>query len=815
MKDFRASVTTAAACAAALVVLVSAHFPTVAARVADAGDRGAGTGAQAGRQGFDAARLARLDGVLTAAIADHEMPGAVVVVGRGDEVVYEKAFGSRAIEPAVEPMTTDTIFDLASLTKVVATTTAVMQLVENGQVRLNDPVAKFIPEFGKYGKARISIQALLTHTSGLRPDLDLGDPWVGYDEAIALAAEEVPAPNPGFVYSDINFFLLAEVVSRVSGEPFDAYVQTHIFQPLGMRDTTFKPAASLIPRIAPTQRCTMYGWPCEGPDMRMLRGVVHDPTARRMGGVAGHAGLFSTAADLTIFARMLLDGGAVNGARVLAPLTIARMTSPATPAGVDAVRGLGWDIDSAYSSNRGEFLPLGSFGHTGFTGTSIWVDPITRVFVIFLSSRVHPDGRGDVTPVRAKVASVVASSLVDVPDEALRRAEWSRRVARPSAPPPTPREPVLAGIDVLRRDGFAALRGRRIGLLTNHTGVARDGTTTIDLLADAPGVTLVALFSPEHGIRGILDASVPSTRDEKTGLPIHSLYGDTRRPTPEMLQGLDTIVVDLQDVGARFYTYVTTVAYVMEEAASRGIKVVVLDRPNPIGGVQVEGPALDEAATSFIGYLPAMPIRHGMTIGEIARLFNGEKGIGADLEVVGLRGWRRDDWFDETGLRWINPSPNMRNLWEAALYPGIGAFEGSNVSVGRGTDTPFEQVGAPWIDGARLADALNARSLPGVSFYPVTFTPTASKFAGEACGGVFMVVTDRDVLRPVRVGVEIASALMTLFPGQFEIEASSGLFGSAAGIARIRAGDDPASVAASWSGAEARWRRIRAKYLLY
>jgi uncharacterized protein YbbC (DUF1343 family) len=769
--------------------------------------------------GFDRARLDGIDRVVADAIADHKLPGAVVVVGRGDTVVMRKAYGDRAVVPTREAMTLDTIFDLASLTKVVATTPAVMMLVEQGRIRLTDPVASFIPEFGKYGKERITIRDLLTHTSGLRPDLDLGDPWTGYDTAIKLAAEETPTAPPGrrFVYSDINFELLAEVVARVSKQPFDLFVREHILAPLGMRETMFKPAASLLPRIAPTEPCRPPGDACPGADGVMLRGVVHDPTSRRMGGVAGHAGLFSTAADLTIYCRMLLGSGAVGTTRVLSPLTVARMTSPASAPGDPNVRGLGWDLDSSYSANRGELLPIGSFGHTGFTGTSIWIDPVTRVFVVFLSSRLHPDGTGDVTPLRARVATIVASALTNVEPAVTRQAAFGRQVFESQIPsvPAAPSAPVQSGIDVLRASGFAQLAGLRVGLLTNHTGRARDGAATIDLLAAASGVKLVSLFSPEHGIRGILDAAVPSTTDDRTGLPIHSLYGASSRPAPDMLNGLDAVVVDLQDIGTRFYTYMTTMAYVMEEAAKQRIKVFVLDRPNPIGGVQIEGPALDAAAASFVGYFPAMPIRHSLTMGELAKLFNAERKIGADLTVVAIKNWRRDAWFDETGLGWVNPSPNMRNLYEATLYPGIGAFESANISVGRGTDTPFEQVGAPWIDGAQLSDALNARQIPGVRFYPVRFTPTASQFSGTECQGVFIVVTDRNALRPVRVGVEIASALVKLFPGKFQVDQAARLFGSADSIARIKSGEDPAQVVASWSGAESRWRLLRAKYLLY
>jgi len=791
--------------------LIAAQSQTPAVRQAEA--------AAPPRAGFDLSRLDRIDGVVNDAIAAKQTPGAVVVVGRGDTVVFRRAYGNRSIQPSVERMTVDTIFDLASLTKVVATTPAVMALIEDGRIRLTDPVASFIPEFGKYGKDRVTVRDLLTHMSGLRPDVDVSDVWNGHDEAIRRATEEVLTQAPGrrFVYSDINYFLLAEIVERVSKEPFADFVRRRIHAPLGMRETMYTPPKALVPRIAPTQLCTALGWPCEGPNQQVLRGVVHDPTARRMGGVAGHAGLFSTAADLTLYARMLLDGGAVGAARVLSPLTVSRMTSAATPVGEPNVRGFGWDMDSSYSANRGELLPLGSFGHTGFTGTSIWIDPATRVFVIFLSNRVHPDGRGDVTPVRARVGTIVASALVDVPREVAAGASFGRQTFDsqiPAVAAPA-QAPVMTGIDVLRAENFKPLAGLRVGLVTNHTGRARDGATTIDLLAAATNFKLVSLFSPEHGIRGILDATVPSSSDEKTGLPIHSLYGTTRRPTAETLAGLDAVVVDLQDIGTRFYTYMTTLAYVMEEAAARKLKVFVLDRPNPIGGVLIEGPVLDEASVGFTGYLPAMPIRHSLTLGELAKLFNGEKKIGADLTVVAMRNWRRDAWLDESGMPWINPSPNMRNLHQATLYPGIGAFESTNISVGRGTDTPFEQVGAPWIDGVKLADALNARQIPGARFYAVRFTPSASKFPNEECGGVFIVITDRQALRPVRVGVEIASALVKLFPGKLEIDLAARLFGSTAGLSRIKSGDDAAAIAQSWQAGEARWRLTRAKYLIY
>jgi CubicO group peptidase (beta-lactamase class C family) len=319
----------------------------------------------------DVRRLDAIEPLVREAIAEKKLPGAVVLVGRGDRILYQRAIGNRAVAPSVEPMTLDTIFDLASLTKVVATTTSVMMLVEQGRIRLSDRVASHIPGFERYGKGDITVRHLLTHVSGLRPDVDLAELWMGYETAIGLAVDEVPASRPGerFVYSDINFFLLGDIVQRVSGLSLDRFARERIFEPLGMRDTSFNPPASLVSRIAPTESCTRFGWPCQGPDMTMLRGVVHDPTARRMGGVAGHAGLFSTAADLAVFCRMLLGGGAFQGARILSPLAVEKMTSAATPDLEPNTRGLGWDIDSAFSSNRGELLPIGSFGHTGFTGS--------------------------------------------------------------------------------------------------------------------------------------------------------------------------------------------------------------------------------------------------------------------------------------------------------------------------------------------------------------------------------------------------------------------------------------------------------------
>jgi uncharacterized protein YbbC (DUF1343 family)/CubicO group peptidase (beta-lactamase class C family) len=768
-------------------------------------------------EGFDAERLRRVDGLVEDAIRDHLLPGAVVLVGRGDRVVSLRAYGDRALIPDREPMTSDTLFDLASLTKVVATTTSTMMLMEQGRIRLSDRVSSYIPGFERYGKQNITIRHLLMHVSGLRPDVDLPVEWQGYEKGIDLCVEEVPIAAPGerFVYSDINFVLLGEIVRRVSGETLDEFTRRHIFDPLGMRETMFRPPERLRARIAPTERCAPLAWPCAQPNAPVLRGVVHDPTARRMGGIAGHAGLFSTAGDLAIFCRMLLHGGELNGVRMLSALTVAKMTQPQMSSEAGVLRGLGWDIDSPNSANRGELFPVGSFGHTGFTGTSIWIDPLTHVFVIFLSNRVHPDGKGDVTPLRAKVATTVAAALVDSPTvTSLRTERLTGSDFSSPAPTSSIASTVVAGVDVLRADGFSRLRGKRVALLTNLAARARDGMSTFDLLRGAPDVRLVAIFSPEHGLEAAVDTKVTSSTEKKTGVAVYSLYGETERPSSAMLEGLDAIVVDLVDVGARFYTYATTTAYVMEEAARHKLPLVVLDRPNPINGFSIEGPMTDSGITGLTAYL-SMPIRHGLTLGELIRLYNAERNIGADVTVITATGWSRDRWFDETGLVWSNPSPNMRNLLEAMLYPGIGAIEWSNISVGRGTDAPFEQIGAPWIDGTKLAAILNARQIPGVRFYPVRFTPSASVYANQECSGVFIIVTDRGALRPVRVGVEIAGALQKLHPDKYDLDRTVKLLGSQESVDRIKRGEDPASIAASWAHDEANWRLRRAKYLLY
>jgi uncharacterized protein YbbC (DUF1343 family) len=610
-----------------------------------------------------------------------------------------------------------------------------------------------------------------------------------------------------FLYSDVGFEVLGELVRRVSGKPLDEFASERIFVPLKMKDTRFvRLTGGRVPADLPAAWLARVA-PEEKRGDRWMRGDVHDPRAFALGGVAGHAGLFSTAADLARYCRMILAGGTLEGVRILSPAGVESMTRP-RDFGDGAWRALGWDVASDFSRNRGDLFPPGSFGHTGWTGTSLWIDPSSRVFAVFLSNRVHPDGKGDVNRLRGIVSSIVAASLTaDTRDAARQLAEHVRR-----------RSEVKTGLDMLVEEGFRPIAGKRVGLLTNATGVARDGRTTVAVLRSAEakkaGVELVRLFSPEHGLQSAADENVSDSTDRETGLSIVSLYGERRRPRPEDLAGLDVVVYDIQDVGVRFYTYITTLGYLLEEAAKAKVAVVVLDRPNPINGVAVEGPVSDPDRRSFTAY-HEIPVRHGMTVGELALFFNAEREIRADLQVVRMEAWAREKWFDETGLEWVDPSPNMRSLTAATLYPGVGLLEATNLSVGRGTDTPFEVLGAPWIDGTRLAAVLSARRIPGVRFTPIHFTPESSVHAGVRCGGVRFTVTDRDSLPPVRLGLEIAAALLTLNSAEWDRSNLDHLLLSRGTVRRLEKGERAGEITGSWQAGLDAYRRLRARHLLY
>ncbi len=763
----------------------------------------------------DDSRFVPVDALVQQEVVAQGITGAVLLVGHDGQVVHQKAFGLRATSRRPEKMTLDTIFDLASLTKVVATAPSIMRLVQYGQIRLNDPVSHYIPEFAANGKQSITIRELLTHFSGLRGDLDLNVPWQGQQEAFRRADEEKPVKTPGsqFLYSDINFIVLGELVQRISALGLEKYADVHIFQPLGMKHTRFLPPAEWRGNIAETLSID---------NRRILRGVVHDPTAERMGGVAGHAGLFSKASDLAIYAQALIDRKTI-----LTPDLIEKMTTPQQPPNATDLRGLGWDMDSWLSSNRGDLLPIGSFGHTGFTGTSLWIDPYTNTYIILLTNTVRPRPPSPpVVSLRARVANAVASALnLNVSAAAREKAltitgynetmTASRRLDARNGH-------VLTGIDVLEQGNFSQLTQdkpqRTIGLLTNQTGLDAQGRRTIDVLATAPGIKLAAIFSPEHGIFGNVDTTrIDNSVDSATGVPVYSLYGNTdakRRPPVDVLKTLDAVVMDIQDAGARFYTYETTLGYLLEAAAQSNIEVIVLDRPNPITGAFIQGPVSSGEAQSFTNYHP-LPVRHGMTLGELAQFFNVERKIGARLRVIPMQGWMRGDWFDSTGILWTNPSPNLRSVNEAILYPGVALIEGTNMSVGRGTDTPFEVIGAPWIDPRVLSDFLNARLIPGLRFVPVSFTPVSGPYANQRCGGVNLIITERNVLDSPELGLEIASALRTLYPNNWKPDNMIYSLANRQVFNALAAGDDPRNIAEGWREDVERFVELRGKYLLY
>ncbi len=844
-----------------------------------------------------------LSDAIDAAIAQKKLPGAVVVVGHDGKVVFEQAYGVRKLagEPGVdgkpsaaEPMTLDTIFDMASMTKVLVTTTAIMQLYEQHKLGLDDRAVKYLPEFGVNGKEHVTIRELLTHYSGLPPDVDLKDPWglAGPDKAEGLrrAMDAKLATTPGvhFEYSDINFMVLGALVEKLSGETLDDYAQKQIFAPLGMKQTTFVSAYCscgspkpppfgssawskylhpgevvhedctlqycgpllLTAGVAPTQHDDQ-GTAETNPDFdHLLRGTVHDPTTRRMGGVAGQAGVFSTAHDISLFAQALLDKLVHNtGPFPLEQATLRLMATPQQPATAEgsatvfrqdgttttgvAQRGLGWDINSAYSRPRGNVFPtidaanapgavgmIPSFGHTGFTGTSLWIDPASDSYVILLANSVHPRGNPSISPLRGEVATAAAKAL---------------------------QADVLTGADVLKRTRFKALtdlaakRGGklRVGLLTNQTGLDSAGRRTIDVLRGAGGgIELVRLFSPEHGLFGAKDTTaIGQETDAASGLKVVSLYGAKdadKRPKPEDLKDLDAVVIDLQDAGVRFYTYETVVDYFLEasacEAASgHDLMIVVLDRPPLLGGVAVEGPVSDTAA-SYINSMP-LALRHGMTLGELARYMAAEHpgacGGRAKLTVVPMQGWRRDEFFDQTGVRWVNPSPNLRNVEAAVLYPALGMLDYTNVSVGRGSEAPFEVFGAgadaatktAWFDGGAVAAYLTARQIPGVRFTATRFAVaedgTRYPYHGQTVEGVRLTVTDRVALDSPELGMEILSALHRLYPAQFQLDKAAGLVANTETMEQLERGDDPRAIAASWAKSLDEFKARRAKYLLY
>src|SRR5207244_3527049 len=592
-----------------------------------------------------------------------------------------------------------TIFDIASLSKPFGTTLAMMSLIERGAINLDAPLGRYLKEFKGAAFEQVTIRRVMTHSAGF-PAIPSAESLAGGfpRAARALAAKPLDSPpGTGFQYSDTGSILLGEVVRRVSGDTLDDYLARAVFRPLGLRDTTFHPDERQRRRSAAT----------EFHNGIMLQGHVHDPRARHLVGVAGHAGMFSTAADLARICRMLVNDGELDGKRILKASTVQMMWQRSPQP--DGVRTLGWDVSSSFSGLMSPFFPVNSVGHTGFTGTAVWIDPPTRTYMIVLTDRVHPNGGGtnQIRELRSRVAAAACAELFFAPAALVTGPSSSAPAADGGEALTTPKPPrtlgtVRTGLDTLVDQNFAPFQGHAVGLITNQTGIDSKGRRAIDLFANAPGVRLAAIFSPEHGISGDVDTDVPNSRDAATGR---------------------------------------------------------------LG----EGPVMDPDLKSFTAPHP-LPVRTGLTIGEYARMVVAERRLPVSLTVFPLVGWDRGRWYDETGLPWANPSPNIRSLTQALLYSGIGLLEATNLSVGRGTEAPFEVVGAPWIEPHALADALNRQRLPGVRFEAVQFTPTSDVYTRTPCSGVRFVVTDRETIRPVTVAFALANALRALHREQFRPE---------------------------------------------
>jgi SSS family transporter len=911
--------------------------------------------AQSGTPSYNFSEVSTL---IDDAIANHHLPGAVVVVGHNNHIVFHQAYGNRKLagEPGLdgkpspaEPMTEDTIFDMASLTKDLATATAIMQLYEAGKiVSFDDPVEKYLPAFNAAhdaGRAKVTLRMLLTHTSGEAPDISLKDPWgltapdraEGFHRALTVPLKD--SPGSVFTYSDVNFILLGYLVEQLSGQTEDVYVSEHIFKPLGMTNTRYLPLAkacgphqvvgaaivwiqpppgrigiacpqdtwstSLLGRIAPTTHDD-EGNATTNPHFDMLtRGTVHDPTTRRMGGVAGHAGVFSTAHDVSLFASALLEKLVHNtGPFPLKQSTLRLMTTPEQPghnpgqlaAANEAerkeiaagdkpaapglapaypaikgqnLRGYGWDIDTGFSKPRGAIFPIGSFGHTGFTGTTLWMDPASDTYVILLSNAVHPRGNPPISNLRGQVATAAAKALglaeiayqpkdcdgkPDGPPVTVEQRAATELYCRASGATDCPgvlicatsgkletsaasiassisTDPTLTGIDVLEATHFAAIKNlHRLALFTNQSGLDAQGRRTIDVLYSllpTPN-SLSLLFSPEHGINGTLDTTnIGSTTDPTTHLPVISLYGAhdaDRRPTHAQLKDLDAVVIDLQDAGVRFWTYEAATMYFLEAASNEQVQfhhdleIILLDRPNPIGGTQVQGPVSDAGSESYVNSMP-LPVRHGLTLGELAKYIVATKQLATHLTVIPMQNWHRSDYFTDTRLPWTPPSPNLRTPEAAVVYPALGLIETTNVSVGRGTSAPFSFFGAPWMNAADVAAALTARRIPGVTFTPTTKAIAEDAnhypFHGQTVPAIQIAVVDRTVFNSPELGVEVLSALHRLYPAQFQLQKAMRLVANQSTLEALKRGDDPGTISASWSAAIDSFRSGSASSLLY
>ncbi len=672
---------------------------------------------------------------LREAVSKAKCPGGVAYVGAKDETYFFEAEGRRQVTPKPLPAERLTVYDLASLTKVIATTTAVMLLRDDGVLALDQPVSEHIPV---PSLSRFTIRNLLTHTSGLYAwHADYKDVH-SVTEFVQRCADIEPDWEPGTRrrYSDPGFLLLGMVVELASRDSLDAFCRKRIFEPLGMKDTTFNPPPAMRERCAATAWCSWRG--------RVMRGEVHDENAYAVGGVSGHAGLFSTAPDVARFCRTLLAG------ELLKETTLAEMTRLGQVA-CYPWQGLGWQLDPWRGGPQGYLPSRAAFGHTGWTGTSMWMDRDTGLFAILLGNTCHPDREHR-------------------DSETFRRTFYDGVAARfyPG------RGNTHTGLDRLVLDDFAPLREKRIALLTHHAAVDELGRPILDVLKLAPDVHVKVVYSPEHGLRGQAEAGESVGGQTAPGMEVISLYGRRRRPSRDELAGVDLFVVDLQDVGARYYTYPATMRECLAACGEAGTPVLLLDRPNPLGGAVIEGPAADEAGSPVC--YAHIPVRHGMTLGELATLFLAREWPGPKpaLTVHPLDGWTPDFLFDSCSLPWLAPSPNIPTPETALVYIGMCLFEGTNLNEGRGTDTPFQLIGAPWLRPDVVLKEVEAEWTTGLQLTPDNYTPRAipgkaikPRYKDETCQGIRIDVTDPGMARPFTLAVALIQAIRRVHPAEF------------------------------------------------
>ncbi len=742
-----------------------------------------------------------VNGVLKSATRKKRVPGGVALVNWRGEDVFKKSFGSASLSDKRVPMRDNHRFDVASLTKVVATITSVLILEEQGKIGLDDPVSKHLTAFKEADKKTITVRHCLTHTSGLPGFRRYYTEMKGRKAYLkAISSEKLSfAPGSKHGYSDLGFILLGFLVEEVSGETLDSFTRDHIFKPLGMKNTGFRPVgakAASAKEFAATEFCKWRE--------KLMVGEVHDENAYALGGVAGHAGLFSTADDLSKFGQMLLQKGEWGGGRILSPGSVALLNRAQVP-DIEPLQGFGWRLCPQEQSDSGFLGSPRSFGHTGFTGTSLWLDPDNQMVAVLLTNGIHPDRtKGDIGKVRL---------------------DFHRAITRAMGERVGPR--VKTGLDILEAKKFKPLSGRRVAVVTNQTAINAHGEHLLDLLKEYPAIEVTAIFGPEHGVRGNVEAGAKVEDSAADSIPVYSLYGKNRKPTEEMGETFDLVLYDIQDVGARFYTYIWTLMSMMQFCAETGKPLIVIDRPNPLGGLKVEGPVLDERFASFVGMKP-IALRYGLTIGELAVLFNKQgwlgDGLKAKLKVIKMKGWGRSMLFPDTGLPWVPPSPNMPSWDTAMVYPGTCMFEGVSWSEGRGLTVPFETVGGPVVDSEKLAAELGELGLPGCTFLPVSFTPRSlpgvvsePKHKDKECGGVFIRVDDPETFQPVKTGLAILTTLKNSYPDSHKWRTSH--FDRLMGTDKVRlsidAGADPNQISASWEADLKDFNEIREEVMLY